>query len=85
MIDRASFRRIHPNYAYPTAKPQALDANGTVQDDTVWNGTNPHALVPLLDSGNAQVHEEVPLTEDELLITTPVLMGFSLADKLWCK
>jgi hypothetical protein len=24
------------------------------------------------------------LTEDELLITSPVLWGFSLADKLWC-
>lgn len=85
MIDRASFRRIHPNYAYPAAKQQAPDANNQVQDDTVWNGTNLHALVPLMDSANAQAQEQPPLTDDELLITTPVLMGFSLSDKLWCE
>ena len=37
--------------------------------DTVWK--------------HSKEKEEVPLTDDQLMLATPVLYGFSLADKLW--
>src|SRR5262245_17007718 len=40
--------------------------------------------IPLL-SNNKTKQEQASLTEDELLITTPVVFGFSLADKMWCE
>ena len=38
--------------------------------------------IPLLDSSKSK-HGQAELTADDLLIATPVVFGFSLADKLW--
>lgn len=45
---------------------------------------NSYSHIPLQVESNPQ-REKPELTDDELLITSPVLMGFSLADKLWCE
>lgn len=42
------------------------------------------AHIPLQVENSAK-RERPELTEEELLIASPVLMGFSLADKLWCE
>jgi len=87
MIDRANFRRINPNYSFPMPKPEAVttahqdDINPTERHNNnlqaaVFNG------IPLLDNSKSKA-EQVDLTEEELLIATPVALGFSLADKLW--
>jgi hypothetical protein len=43
-----------------------------------------YAHIPL-QVENKNKREKPDLTEDELLIASPILVGFSLADKLWCK
>lgn len=87
MIDRANFRRLNPNYSFPMPKPEVVTNN----PDDIQNPTERHnntlqaALfngIPLLDSGKSKP-EQAELTESELLIATPVVLGFSLADKMW--
>ena len=31
-----------------------------------------------------QSDEEKPLSDEELILTSPILYGFSLSDKIWC-
>ena len=35
--------------------------------------------------GARQKSIDVEITEDELLLASPVVYGFSLSDKIWCK
>src|ERR1700685_571430 len=45
-----------------------------------------YAHIPLQVQGENKTQREKPeLTPEELLIASPVLMGFSLSDKLWCE
>jgi hypothetical protein len=67
-----SLRPSTPSLNLPTA-----GHNHNLQA-AVFNG------IPLLDNSKSKA-EQVDLTEDELLIATPVALGFSLADKMWCE
>jgi hypothetical protein len=59
----------------PSLNPPHAGHNNNLQA-AVFNG------IPLLDNSKSKA-EQVDLTEEELLIATPVALGFSLADKLW--
>ena len=50
-----------------------------VKIENDWNVPVPDNLLPLQDGKNGVES----LTEDELLLASPVLYGFSLSDKLW--
>jgi len=71
MIDRATFKRLNPNYAFPIPKESDHQA---LFDESI----------PTLNVGarNQQV-QEGELDNDDLLLTTPVVYGFSLMDKMW--
>ena len=54
-------------------------AGNFVKIENDWNVPVPDNLLPLQDGKNGVES----LTEDELLLASPVLYGFSLSDKLW--
>ena len=39
--------------------------------------------VPTLEIRTRRPEEETPLTDEELLLASPILYGFSLSDKIW--
>jgi hypothetical protein len=39
--------------------------------------------IPTLDVGTKTVAQDRDLTDDELLLTSPIVYGFSLMDKIW--
>ncbi|KAH9938893.1 P-loop containing nucleoside triphosphate hydrolase protein [Epithele typhae] len=67
MIDRGNFARLEANYSIP--KPGEPFAQKPANKDSVWKLNKEQDV-----SG---------LTDDHLLLATPVLYGFSLADKIW--
>ena len=52
-------------------------ADGQMMDET--------ANVPTLEIRTKHQEEEAPLTDEELLLASPILYGFSLSDKIWCE
>ena len=41
--------------------------------------------VPTLEVRAKHQEEEPPLMDEDLLLASPIVYGFSLADKIWCK
>jgi len=81
MIDRSNFKRLNPNYSFPMRKPEVANINSDGWGEPPAADAM-FAHIPLQVENRTQ--REIPeLTEQELLITSPVLMGFSLSDKLW--
>ncbi|KAI0372577.1 P-loop containing nucleoside triphosphate hydrolase protein [Pilatotrama ljubarskyi] len=87
MIDRESFRRLNPSYEMPVVKLDTSQPPST--PDQYGNYPlapyqyNPNNDIPILNARARAPREEVELTEDELMLTPPVLYGFSLTDKTW--
>ncbi|RPD60608.1 P-loop containing nucleoside triphosphate hydrolase protein [Lentinus tigrinus ALCF2SS1-7] len=90
MIDRGSFRRLNPNYEMPVVKsempmfnPPGPDQYGNYPPTPPPIPYNPNSAVPTFQARSRLPREDVELTEDELMLTSPVLYGFSLSDKTW--
>ncbi|KAJ7028311.1 hypothetical protein C8F04DRAFT_1119630 [Mycena alexandri] len=98
MIDRATFHRLNPNYAFPTPVPPKndLDGNGIngmagqMGYDMYGNIVPPPPMPGQAFSDGALVHsqanattETAELSPDDLLLTPTVVYGFSLSDKIW--
>ncbi|EJF58309.1 P-loop containing nucleoside triphosphate hydrolase protein [Dichomitus squalens LYAD-421 SS1] len=69
MADRGNFVRLQPNYAVPKPNTEQIVSQLPLENGTVWTHE-----VEKSDFG---------LTDDQLLLATPILYGFSLADKFW--
>jgi hypothetical protein len=92
MIDRANFKKLVPNYPFPTKRynptpPKNRNNPCPVPPVTYDDNGNPiyqQALPQVLQNQttNVVVAKKV-LDEDELLLTPANLFGFSLADKIW--
>ncbi|EKM57276.1 uncharacterized protein PHACADRAFT_254960 [Phanerochaete carnosa HHB-10118-sp] len=82
MIDRANFRRHNPNYELPQIKRQVEG------DDSGWGSPPPLDPNRNVRTLSVQTHapqdepDEEP-TDEELMLASPVLHGFSLTDKTW--
>ena len=50
-----------------------------VKAENNWNQPSPDGLLPLKDGKNGAES----LTDEDLLLASPILYGFSLSDKLW--
>ncbi|KAL4244344.1 hypothetical protein ABKN59_010662 [Abortiporus biennis] len=91
MIDRVNFRRLNPNYELPVIKAESTADNlPTAYDDygnpLPNNDTDPNRGIPTLKVQANVKDLEVKtqsLSDDELLLASPVVYGFSLADKMW--
>ena len=44
-----------------------------------------HGDVQALEVRTKHHDEEAPLTDEELLLASPIVYGFSLSDKIWCR
>ncbi|KAF7296934.1 AAA domain-containing protein [Mycena indigotica] len=99
MVDRGTFQKNNPNYAFPTPVPPKAD-------DSMVNGMHPNAPVMQFDvygqpimqtpgtgqgfGDGALIHSQAEaatetkeLTDEELLLTPTIVYGFSLSDKTW--
>ncbi|KAL1948292.1 hypothetical protein VTO73DRAFT_12367 [Trametes versicolor] len=92
MIDRRNFLRLNPNYARPKASE-------TEQDERAQETFNPHLRaqrqqmmneepdhfenVFTLDVRSKTHAEEEALKDEDLLLASPILYGYSLSDKIW--
>ncbi|KAH9931582.1 uncharacterized protein B0H18DRAFT_1208889 [Fomitopsis serialis] len=76
MIDRGTFKHHNANYQIPQAQPL---------NDTAQQGFYPPpvAQTDTLHVMNAPEKHRVELSDDDLILASPVLYGFSLSDKLW--
>ncbi|EMD36703.1 hypothetical protein CERSUDRAFT_114643 [Gelatoporia subvermispora B] len=85
MVDRANFRKLNPNYDLPTVKTDSGPGmNGNNFDENGNMIIDPNSHVPTLRvQGKAAETAAAEITEDELLLTSPIVYGFSLSDKLW--
>ena len=89
----ATFKRLNANYPFPQPKqkPNNIDPCKSAKSrrsnkcrrrvkDT---GNHIGSTVPTLDVAAKGKVEKRELEEADLLITSPVVYGFSLADKIW--
>ncbi|EDN08101.1 predicted protein [Histoplasma mississippiense (nom. inval.)] len=74
MIDAPCFRNVNPNYPrLQTMKPEVFDP---------WSGATKNKSVSRVRSNGMNPTE---MEEDNLLICSPTLLGFSLFNKLWAE
>ncbi|RDX52360.1 P-loop containing nucleoside triphosphate hydrolase protein [Lentinus brumalis] len=90
MIDRGSFRRLNPNYEMPVVKsdmpsfyPSGPDQYGNYPPSPPPVPYNPNSAVPTFQARSRLPRQSAELTEDELMLTSPIIYGFSLSDKTW--
>ncbi|KAJ7766171.1 hypothetical protein B0H16DRAFT_1523250 [Mycena metata] len=99
MIDRATFHRLNPNYAFPTPVPPKNEHDGNGHNarmagqmgyDMYGNPEVPQPMPGQAFSDGALVHsqanaapETAEVSPDDLLLTPTVVYGFSLSDKIW--
>lgn len=78
MVDAASFQEINPNYARPSIfkSPDCIDL-WLILDAASSNQIDESAMKSSMDLG--------ALTDEDFIICSPTVLGFSLNDKLWCK
>ncbi|KAI0922719.1 hypothetical protein AcV5_009616 [Taiwanofungus camphoratus] len=84
MVDRANFKQFNPNYDLPITKVEAPDMHQ--RDDMAPTPVtiDPNSHIPTLRVRSKTPGEDMlELTDDELILTSPVVYGFSLSDKIW--
>ncbi|KAI0772989.1 P-loop containing nucleoside triphosphate hydrolase protein [Trametes elegans] len=95
VIDRRNFLRLHPNYA----RPKSVDKDREIPDPSAHDMYHPDyhfgrtqtaqddfqedCNIFKLDVHNKMHSEETPLKDEDLLLASPILYGYSLTDKIW--
>ena len=74
MIDAANFRKLDPNYSRPRIEPVKMDS-GSFDLAYLYNA--------VLDKVNNNDLEPTRMTEKDLIICCPTVLGFSLDKKIW--
>ena len=91
MVDAAQFRKINPNYARPSIIKVAnsrrcgsnpIDLSNWFDDDDGPRGPPPSPRADPVKIDDVDVDMQ---DEDNLIICSPTVLGYSLNDKLWCK
>ncbi|RDB27185.1 ATPase family AAA domain-containing protein 3B [Hypsizygus marmoreus] len=97
MIDRATFRRLNPNHQFPALVPSKakVDAANARQQGLEYDFDYAPPLPPvnvvpgsyangtLVQSNKNEEVENLELTEEDLILASTVVFGFSLSDKVW--
>jgi hypothetical protein len=90
----ATFRRLNPSYTLPISKPPPeVVPNRPASPGKPFSLYNAMVLtlsdyddaIPTLDVGARTQAQDRELTNDELILTSPIVYGFSLMDKIWRK
>ncbi|EIW53206.1 P-loop containing nucleoside triphosphate hydrolase protein [Trametes versicolor FP-101664 SS1] len=94
MVDRRNFLRLNPNYARPKASEteqndraqEAYNPNDRLRAhrQQMMNDEPDHfENVFTLDVRSKTHAEEAALKDEDLLLASPILYGYSLSDKIW--
>ncbi|KAI0752549.1 P-loop containing nucleoside triphosphate hydrolase protein [Daedaleopsis nitida] len=87
MIDRGNFIKLNPNYEMPTPSNSSSNGPRRIDHRSPWypdeEPRGGEDGVPTLEIRNKHPIEEATLTDEELMLASPVLYGFSLSDKIW--
>ncbi|KAI0658105.1 P-loop containing nucleoside triphosphate hydrolase protein [Cubamyces menziesii] len=93
MIDRRNFLRLHPNYARPkpseTSEERAPPpthpgyAEHMRRQNEYHADPEPEPNVFTLEVRAPTKNEELELKDEDLLLASPILYGYSLTDKIW--
>ncbi|KFY28793.1 hypothetical protein V491_00286, partial [Pseudogymnoascus sp. VKM F-3775] len=78
MVDAAMFQEINPNYTRPSIFKSANSVELWLIGDTASSNKLDESAIESSINLDA-------LTDEDLLICSPTVLGFSLTDKLWCK
>lgn len=85
IVDAAKFRKINPNYARPSLiKPANSRWRDSNTVDLNWFDDGPPPP-PRADQAKVNDVDVDMQDEDNLIICSPTVLGYSLNDKLWCK
>ncbi|EMD36702.1 hypothetical protein CERSUDRAFT_136948 [Gelatoporia subvermispora B] len=93
MVDIGNFRRLNPTYSLPIVMAQN---NNNAWQDNYDDGCPPPPVLPQLNQQQFNMNiptmrsrpppqqpAETVLTEDELMLASPIVYGFSFSDKMW--
>ncbi|KAI9069058.1 P-loop containing nucleoside triphosphate hydrolase protein [Trametes sanguinea] len=87
MIDRRNFLRLHPNYPRPkTSDTWEAEATPSHQMLTPGRNRNQPESEPnvfTLNVRTAPASDDNQLKDEDFLLATPILYGYSLTDKIW--
>ncbi|KAI0672123.1 P-loop containing nucleoside triphosphate hydrolase protein [Trametes maxima] len=86
MIDRMGFLRVYPDYPHPKAteeESKGQSARDRLRAMRMEQGANPEDEEFRLDVRTGIPKEEAPLKDEDLLLASPILYGYSLSDKIW--
>lgn len=93
MVDRPTFRRLNPNYSFPTPVPPKVEVVDPTnprnnQYDAYGNYIQPPQLLQATGAAVEHVTDmeeggQDELTDEDLLLTPAAVYGFSLSDKVW--
>ncbi|KFY48964.1 hypothetical protein V495_00869 [Pseudogymnoascus sp. VKM F-4514 (FW-929)] len=76
MVDAASFQEINPNYT----RPSIFKGSDSID---LWLIVDPASSNQIDESAMKSSMDLDALTDEDLLICSPTVLGFSLNDKLW--
>ncbi|KAG0129740.1 hypothetical protein HOY82DRAFT_487773 [Tuber indicum] len=83
MVDPSTFRRINPNYRMSPVKESASHTSpgaANAEDDSENENEDEDE-----DCGGGDDEEDEEMTEEQLLLCSPTVLGFSFGDKLWAE
>ncbi|KAI0634518.1 P-loop containing nucleoside triphosphate hydrolase protein [Trametes polyzona] len=83
MIDRGSFRRFNPYYCMPNVKLDTSFSQNVPSDYPAHPPNRPNDVAATFHVRSRNPRDDSELTEEDLILTPPVLYGFSLTDKMW--
>ncbi|KAF8636274.1 hypothetical protein AX17_003665 [Amanita inopinata Kibby_2008] len=93
MVDRATFRRLNPSYAFPTpVEPKPVSSSETMEaPNRILDGDIYSAMPTIVGSyangtivkDQSHVGVTPQLSDEDLLLTSTLVYGFSFPDKLW--
>ena len=78
MVDAASFQEINANYT----RPSIFKSSDSID---LWLIVDAASSNQIDESATKSSMDLDALTDEDLLICSPTVLGFSLNDKLWCK
>ena len=84
MVDAVLFRKVNPNYTRPSINIPNKCSGGGTDFIFTWDLTD-DLLNSELDEAKINTKDLGEVTEDDLLLCSPTVLGFSFDDKLWCK
>jgi hypothetical protein len=85
IVDAAFFRQINPNYTRPSITSAAETRSGNPAFINLWDSITDDPSSSPPDPVKIKSVDRDELKEDDFLLCSPTVLGFSLDDKLWRK